>query len=183
MKIVSRRDLTNAVRGRYWRADRKKKKQILDAFVANTGHHRTYALALLHNRVPQRASAGSRQQRRLYTQEVADALVFIWTVCNQIGPRRLQPFLPEVVPVWERHGELTLAPTTRQLLLAMSVSTVDCLLKPARRGLPPHGRSTTKPGTLLKKLIPIRTWADWDDAKPGFLEIDLLAHSGDSSAG
>jgi hypothetical protein len=74
-------------------------------------------------------------------------------------------------------------PTTRQLLVQMCPATIDRLLKPARRGMVPHGRSTTKPGTLLKKSIPIRTWADWDDLRPGFVEIDLVAHCGESTAG
>jgi len=67
--------------------------------------------------------------------------------------------------------------------MQMCPATIDRLLKPARRGMTPHGRSTTKPGTLLKKSIPIRTWADWDDLKPGFVEIDLVAHCGESTHG
>jgi CRISPR/Cas system-associated protein endoribonuclease Cas2 len=88
-----------------------------------------------------------------------------------------------MITVLEHHDELHLLPATRQLLLQVSPATMDRLLKPARRALVPHGRSTTKPGTLLKKSIPIRTWADWDDLKPGFLEIDLVAHCGESTEG
>jgi len=183
MDIVSRRALTKVVRDRYWRASEKEKHTILDEFVANTGYHRKYALALLHKRSRPPASEGQRRRTRTYTQEVADALIFIWEVCHHIGPRRLQPFLQEMVPALERHGEIVLTAATRQLLLTMSISTVDRLLKPARRRLTPHGRSTTKPGTLLKKRIPIRTWAGWDDAKPGFLEVDLVAHCGESTSG
>jgi hypothetical protein len=183
MDIVSRQALTTVVRDRYWRASKKEKSKILDEFVANTGYHRKYALALLQQQRRQPASSSHRRRKRVYTQEVADALVFIWEVCHRIGPRRLQPFLQEMVPALERHGELLVTAPTRQLLLTMSISTVDRLLKPARRRLTPHGRSTTKPGTLLKKRIPIRTWAGWDDAKPGFLEIDLVAHCGESTTG
>lgn len=95
----------------------------------------------------------------------------------------LQPFLPELVEVLERHGELRLSPAVREKLLQMSASTIDRRLARARKRLPAHGRTTTKPGTLLKSAIPIRTYADWDDALPGFLEVDLVAHCGETTAG
>jgi len=182
MNLMSRRELTMEARGRYRQATKKQKIKILDEFVANTHYHRKYALALLHNRVPQRLSTG-RRRKRIYTPEVSDALTFIWKVSNYSGSHRLHPFLPEMITVLEHHDELHLLPSTRQLLLQISPATMDRLLKPARRALVPHGRTTTKPGTLLKKSIPIRTWADWDDLKPGFLEIDLVAHCGESTEG
>lgn len=182
MRLVSRRDLTHTVRDRYWRASKKEKIKILDEFVENTGYHRKYALALLHNRVQQRLSTG-RRRKRIYTPEVVDVLTFIWTKMRRCGSRRLHPFMPEIISVLEHHDELHLFPTTRQLLVQMCPATIDRLLKPARQRMIPHGRSTTKPGTLLKTSIPIRTWADWDDLKPGFVEIDLVAHCGESTAG
>jgi len=182
MTLVGRRELLKAVRDRYWRASKKGKKGILDEFVANTGYHRKYALALLHGRTPVPAG-GPRVRTPIYTQEVTDALTGIWKVCDCIASRRLQPFLPEMVAVLTAQGELEVSETTRHLLLTMSRSTIDRLLKPARQRMVRHGRSTTKPGTLLKKSIPIRTWADWDDARPGFLEIDLVAHCGESTDG
>jgi len=182
MTLVSRRALTKTVRDRYWRASAKETVKILDEFVSNTGYHRKYALALLHNRVSQRATT-SRRRPHTYTQDVVDALTLIWETEHHPGSHRLHPFIPELVEAMERHGELHLSPTTRQLLLQISPATIDRLLKPARRRLAPHGRSTTKPGTLLKTSIPIRTWADWDDLKPGFAEIDLVAHCGESTMG
>jgi hypothetical protein len=91
--------------------------------------------------------------------------------------------LPEYVAALERHGELVLDAETRRLLLRISPATADRLLKRARERSRPHGLSTTKPGTLLKHAIPIRTFADWDDAKPGFTEVDLVAHCGATTRG
>jgi hypothetical protein len=107
----------------------------------------------------------------------------VWEVCDGICSRRLHPFLPEMLDVLEQHQELVLTAETKALLLRMSRATMDRLLKPARARRPQRGLSTTKPGTLLKKAIPVRTFADWDDVRPGFLELDLVAHCGDSTGG
>src|SRR5262249_28624630 len=66
---------------------------------------------------------------------------------------------------------------------ALSPATADRLLAPTRRVALPHGRTITRPGSLLRHQIPIRTFADWDDARPGFLEIDLVGHGGESTSG
>jgi hypothetical protein len=93
------------------------------------------------------------------------------------------PGLPALVAALERYGELQLEPQTRELLLALSPATADRLLKRARAGTKPHGLGTTKPGTLLKDSIPVRTFAQWDDAQPGFMEVDLVAHCGETTRG
>ena len=182
MTLMGRRELLDAVLVRYRRAGKKEKTRILNEFVANTKYHRKYALALLSGHTA-RHKARIRRRKRTYTQEATNSLVVIWKVCDHIASRRLHPFVPEMVRILENQGTLQLTPATRELVLTMSRATMDRLLKPARRALVPHGRSTTKPGTLLKKSIPIRTWADWDDARPGFLEIDLVAHCGESTEG
>jgi len=179
---MGRRELLAEARKQYWRAGKKEKTRILDEFLRYTGYHRKYALALLKGRYSHH-KATTRRRKRRYTQEVTDTLVFIWTVCDHIASRRLHPFLPEMITVLERQGTLQLTDATRQLLLTISRPTMDRLLQPARRARVPHGRTTTKPGTLLKQAIPIRTWADWDDAKPGYLTIDLAAHCGESTEG
>jgi hypothetical protein len=111
------------------------------------------------------------------------ALEQVWRTANCICGKRLVPVLPQYVEALERHGELRFDDQTRAQLLAISPATADRLLKRARERTKPHGLSTTKPGTLLKHTIPIRTFAQWDDAQPGFMEIDLVAHCGDSTRG
>ena len=91
--------------------------------------------------------------------------------------------MPDILEALERHKELVLPAATKAQLLCVSRATMDRLLKPARARQPQRGLSLAKPGPLLKKAIPVRTSADWDDARPGFLELDLVAHCGDSAAG
>ncbi len=107
----------------------------------------------------------------------------MWRAANCICGKRLVPGLPLFVEALERHGELQPDPQTRTLLLTLSPATADRLLKRARAGTKPHGLTTTKPGTLLKQAIPVRTFAQWDDAQPGFMEVDLVAHCGEATQG
>lgn len=176
-----KRELLEAIRPRYRRANRAEKTRILDEFVAINGHHRKHAIRLLRHGVKPPGKK-KRGRPRVYTGEVISALIKIWKVCDCICSKRLHPFLPEIVAVLERNGELTLSEETKRLLLQMSPATIDRCLRRARRQRG-RGLSTTKPGTLLKQAIPVRTFADWDDARPGFVEMDLVAHCGDSTHG
>jgi hypothetical protein len=97
--------------------------------------------------------------------------------------KRLAPFLAELVPALEAEGVLVIDDATRAQLLEMSPATIDRRLQPFRLQMRPHGLSTTKPGTLLKQQVPIRTYTPWEEQQPGFVEIDLVAHCGTSTAG
>jgi len=103
--------------------------------------------------------------------------------CGGPSGKRLAPFMAEIVEALERAGELHLVPELRQKLLRMSSATIDRMLAPERRRLRVRGRSGTKPGSILKRQIPIRTFAEWDDRRPGFCEVDLVAHDGGSPYG
>jgi len=181
MSQQSKRELLEAVHARYLKAGKKEKTKIVDEFVAATGYHRKYALRIL-KRGPSRKKGKRKGRKAIYRGEVVRVLEQIWEICGRICSRRLHPFLPEMVKVLERHGELSLSPETKALLLSMSRATIDRCLQPARFEKP-RGLSTTKPGSLLKAAIAVRTFADWDDARPGFMEIDLVAHCGGSVAG
>jgi hypothetical protein len=181
MSQRSKRELVEAIYPRYLKANRADKEQILDEFVAATGYHRKYAIRLLkHGPQPKKRKKVGRS--KVYQGAVVQALEQIWEICGRICSKRLKPFLPEIIGVLERHQELLLSPEVKTLLLGMSRATIDRCLKRARFEKA-HGISTTKPGTLLKSAIAVRTWADWDDARPGFLEIDLVAHCGDTTEG
>jgi len=181
MSQRSKRELVEEIRPRYLKAKRSGKKIMLDEFVTATGYHRKYATRILKHGQPRR-SGKKHGLAKVYQGEVGVALEQIWEVCGRICSKRLHPFLPEMVKVLERWGELQLSEQTKELLLRMSRSTIDRCLGPARFDHP-HGLSTTKPGSLLKKAIPVRTYTPWDEDQPGFLEIDLVAHCGQTTEG
>lgn len=182
MSQHSKREMIEAIRPRYLQANKSGKAQILDEFIATTGYHRKYAIRVLkHGSRPKGLKKPGR--RKIYQGEVVNALEQIWEIYGRICSKRLHPFLPEGITVLERCHELSLLPEIKQLLLSMSRATIDRCLKKARFTHPQHGLSTTKPGSLLKKGIPIRTFTPWEDEKPGFLEIDLVAHCGLSTEG
>ncbi len=183
MSMTSKRELLAVVSPRYVTATGAEKDRILAEFVATTGYHRKYALALLNHPPRSRSRPVTRPRAKTYTPAVQRALVRLWEIAGRICSKRLVPGLADLLDALERHDELTLDAPTRALLLSLSPATADRLLAPTRRAALPRGRTTTKPGSLLKHQIPIRTFADWDDNRPGFLEIDLVSHGGESASG
>ncbi len=112
-----------------------------------------------------------------------EPLRVIWATLNGPAGKRLAPFMPQIVEALERCGEIRIEPEVRDKLLRVSAATIDRILAPERARLQVRGRSGTKPGSLLKRQIPIRTFAEWDDARPGFCEVDLVAHDGGNPLG
>jgi hypothetical protein len=182
MSQRSKREMIEAIRPRYLKANRAEKHKILDEFIETTGYHRKYAIRVLKHD-PKRKGLKKPGRRKIYQGEVVRALEKIWEIYGRICSKRLHPFLPEGVQILERCKELHLSPEIKHLLLDMSRATIDRCLKKARFSHPQHGISTTKPGSLLKQAIPIRTFTPWEDERPGFLEIDLVAHCGSSVEG
>ncbi len=176
MSLQARRELTASVWARYHKATRTQKARILDEFVAATGYTRKYAISLLSeppptsrpdkNKNPKRQE---RPRKRRYGPDVERALLLLWKAADALCSKRLVPFLPELLAALERHGEITLWPSTREKLLTLSPATCDRLLAKQRCTLPRRGLCTTKPGTLLKAQIPIRTYADWNENQPAFV--------------
>ena len=139
------------------------------------------AIRLLRRQV-QTVVRKRRGRRRKYGLEVTEALREVWEASDRLCSRRLKPFLPEMIRVLRQHGEQHIDTDLEAQLCRMSTSTIDRLLKPSRRLGGRKGLSTTRPGSLLKNSIPIRTFADWQENKPGFVEVDLVAHCGESVA-
>ena len=175
-------EYTEAVRWRYLKARKKEKGRILDEFIQVTGYHRKAAIRLL-NRDGSQRQGKRRGRRRRYGHEVVDALRKVWEASDRLCSKRLKPFIGELVRAMRQHGELAVNARVEAELCRMSPSTIDRLLRPWRRLRGRRPLSTTRHGSLLKSSIPIRTFADWTDDRSGFLEVDLVAHCGESTEG
>ncbi len=176
MSYQAKRELLLQMAPRYREASSRLKEVILDEFVAATGYARKYAIRLLNHPADQKLTI-TRPRPPHYGPEVQHALHLAWTAANHICAKRLVPFLPTLVTSLELHGHLHLSEQCRAELLSMSPATADRILQPYRKQ-ERHGLSTTRSGMLLKKQIPIRTFQEWNEIKPGFLEADLVAHCG-----
>ncbi len=175
-------EYARAVRPRYVRVSRKMKTMILGEFVATTGMHRKAVIRLL-NRGSSVEVSRRRGRQRQYGAGAAEALKVVWEACDRLCSKRLQPFIPEMLKVLREHGEHRPSAATEAQLCQMSASTIDRLLRPYRQLGGRRSFSTTKSGSLLKSSIPIRTFADWQEDKPGFMETDLVAHCGETVEG
>jgi len=183
MSFQAKRELQVQVAGRYRDATGRQKSHIRDEFVAVTGYARKYAIRLLTQPELPPVKPLTRPRPRRYGPEVQAALEIAWAAANQVCAKRLVPFLPDLVASLERHGHLTLGAEARAQLLRISPATADRLLHARRRQDLPRGISTTRAGSLLKHQVPVRTFTDWNDARPGFLEADLVAHCGTRAEG
>jgi len=184
MSLKSKRELLEVVQPRYLKASKVEKQKMLDEFTLITGYHRKHAIRVLKKQiqVQNHLKRKSKSYKTIYRGEVVQALEQIWEIYGHICSKRLQPFLPEAIRVLERCTEIELCKDTKELLLKISSASIDRCLRPVRiKAL--HGLSTTKPGSLLKNLISVRTFTAWDEEQPGFMEIDLVAHCGNTPEG
>ncbi len=184
LTLAERRAVTEMTAIRYVVADRQAKSRILEELCANTGWHRNHARKALKAALQPKVVTPRRSPRpAVYGPDVIAALTVCWLVLGMPAGKRLAPMLAELVAVLRQFGELVIDDHTAALLVSMSAATIDRRLAGERATRQLKGRRATKPGSLLRSQIPIRTWADWDDAKPGFVEIDLVSHDGGNTIG
>jgi len=182
---VTRRSIleyAQALRPRYQKASKEEKTKMLDEFTEVTGLHRKAAIRLL-NRVSRFTASKRRGRKRKYGPGAAEALRVVWEASDRLCSKRLKPFIPEMVKVLRRYGEQRIDASIETQLCQISPSTIDRLLRPCRKLGGRKPLSTTRPGSLLKSAIPIRTFTDWKEDQPGFMETDLVAHCGESTEG
>jgi hypothetical protein len=167
----------------YKRSTKTAKSKVLDDLVGLTGWHRDYARHELIAASTVRLVKPRRPRSPRYPAHLTVALAFVWSLSRYPAGKRLAPMLDSLVSMLRRDGDLTLSDEDATLLMTMSAATIDRHLTSERARLGLKGHSHTKPGTLLKSQIPIRTWAEWSEDQPGFVEIDLVGHEGGNSSG
>ena len=182
MRRSSVKEYTEKMRNRYRGASRSEKSRLLEEFTSVTGYHRKTAVRLLSGE----GSAGSKERRGrppVYGEDVREALLKVWETSDRLCGKRLAPFTAELSHRMMEHGELDVDPEVEEQLSMISASTIDRLLRRHKdRGIR-RPLSATRPGSLLKASIPIRTFGEWEENTPGFIEVDLVAHCGESTEG
>jgi hypothetical protein len=181
MSRASRRDYLQRIYPRYQKASRPEKRRILDEFCANCSYHRKHAIRLLSRPLPGARPVPRRRTRgRTYGPQVISVLKAVWEAADYPWSVRLKALLPAWMPWIRRRFRLSAA--TEAQLLRISPRSIDYRLRREKRQQRRRLYGRTKPGTLLKHHIPLKT-DHWDVQVPGFSEIDLVSHSGNSAAG
>lgn len=196
LTMKEKRSVTAIVATRYQKASKKGKNTILYEFTQLTGYNRCYAAFLLRShgkklRINQKTllvgdlkKKTERNRQRTYDDKVVLALKKIWFIMDCICGKRLAPILSELVVVLEKYQEIEIEDEIREKLLKISPATIDRILSEEKKKQALKSRSKTKPGTLLKHKIPIKTFSsEWDEQRPGFVEVDLVGHEGGECCG
>jgi hypothetical protein len=199
LTMRERHAVTRELTERYQKATKKQRGALLDDFCALTGYSRYHARFLLRNcgkRITKCVGrvrvtftcAQARQEgaprarpKRYGGEKLLETLRQLWALSDGLCGKRLKAFLAETIPHLERCGTLPTLIASGEILAqvqAVSAATLDRLLAPTRQEARLKGRSGTRPGSLLKYHIPVRTFADWDETAPGFSEVDLVGHDG-----
>jgi len=175
--MATRRELIEAVGERYRRANRDGKRQILDEFLKLTGYHRKHAIRVLCTEVREPKAKPGPQRR--YNDEVRAALITLWEAADRICGKRLKAVIPMLIESMTRYGHLSLSDGLRERLLEVSAATIDRLLADVReQAFDGKRKRAGGVGNAIRRAVPIRTFADWNDPLPGYLEIDFVEHCG-----
>lgn len=180
MTHQSRAELANAIRARYRAATCGQKRKILDEFIAVTGYHEKSAIRAL-NAEPKAKGRQTRFRVSLYDEAARAALIVLWEASDRVCGKRLRALLPILLPALERNGHLHLEEPMRQKILAMSASTIDRLLRVPRSST--RLKKSRRAVPEVRRRIPVRTFADWNEPPPGSMEMDCVAHCGDANCG
>jgi hypothetical protein len=173
-----------ALKKRYAKATKKERGKILDEYVKTTGCHRKHAIAVLSGKRKRVKRPIRRPRRAIYTAEDARGIEQVSDVFDGINSKLLRVAMDNELEHLYDKGHLDISPECYERLKHVSPATIDRLrAQHGRRGAAAKRRGRTKPGTLLKSKIPIRTWADWNEDRPGFTEMDLVAHDGGNARG
>ncbi|GHT88051.1 hypothetical protein FACS1894137_16090 [Spirochaetia bacterium] len=201
LDMKTKRKITGVTAKRYRKSGKKGKTAILDEFVKTTGYNRKYALHVLANwgkhrliriggkpvklqagmPVRKRKPSGGRPKK--YSEEVIAVVRHVWEFFDFQCGKILAPLIRGMIDCLQADAEFSFTDEIRGKLLTISSATIDRRLKTERKKLEIRGKSLTKPGTLLKNQIPVRTFFTWDERKPGFFELDTVSHCGSNASG
>lgn len=181
MTMVTRKELLKTIRRRYLKSSKKDKTKILNELEKNTGMVRKYIIRKLSPKISYIAKQ-RKQRKKIYDNEVVYHLKKIWETFDYACGQNLADNMIAIVEVMKRKNHLKVNNELEEKILKISSSTIDRKLKPFKRSRKKKINSTTKPGTLLKKNIPIRT-SSWKENRLGCCELDTVAHCGDSASG
>jgi predicted RNA binding protein YcfA (HicA-like mRNA interferase family) len=176
IKLTTRRELTAAIGQRYRTADRNGKKLILDEFVKVTGYHRKHAIRVLT--AQGYTQRGRPVGHRIYQEAVKEALIVLWEASDRICGKRLKALLPLLVEAMKRHGHLHLQEGVKKQVLAISAATIDRLLRPVREKASGGRKKKSIQLNRVRKIVAVRTFADWEGVGPGYMEMDMVVHCG-----
>lgn len=183
MSKRSKREYLEAIKLRYQEASRGEKSSILNEFCKTCGYNRKYAIRVLNRGAPEehhrKRSPG--RTKKYDHPVIREFLMATWKAANLPCSKRLKEMIPVWLPLYEQ-SYYPVGLELRKLLLSISPATIDRLFNGFRNRYKKHGLSTTKPGSILKEFIPIKT-NQWSETIPGFLEADTVAHCGTSIAG
>jgi len=179
MSPISKSEYLNSIKERYKNSSKSDKQLMLNEFCAVCGYNRKYAIRLLNSKSTHKAikklSKGGRK-KQYDDPHILKIIQDIWSKTNLPCSKRLKA----IIPIWLPYYEGELSEQLRHKLLTLSPATMDRLMAPMRSKFNKRGVATTKPGSILKKHIPIKT-NQWDETKPGFIEADTVAHCGSST--
>ena len=180
LSSTAKEEVLRAVAARYAEAKRTERQVILDQFVSVTGYHRKHAIRLLHTTAS--TAVRTRKSRlRLYDEAVREAFVVLWEASDRLCGKRLKPLVPILLNSLQRHGHLQLEAGIEKRVLEASAATIDRLLASTRIAVQGRRRAAAKPA--IRSVVPVRTFSDWNNPSPGFMEVDLVAHCGGNMAG
>ena len=175
ISMSARKELISALRVRYRSAAFSERIKILDEFVALTGYHRKHAIRLLREEATEKEA---HARNCVYDEAVRQTVTLLWEAADRVCGKRLKALIPLLVDAMERHGHLDLDPLVRCKLLQISAATIDRLLAGARSHIDGQRKRRKGVGAAIRRSIPVRTFADWRNPPPGFLEIDMVEHCG-----
>jgi hypothetical protein len=182
MDLKAKHALIRQMASIYEKSSKNKRSEILDHVVLATKYHRWHASRLLLHPPTSPKKKLKRKGKSKY-RLITPPLKKLWGLSHFASGKRLVGMIPSYVETLVRDGELVITEKQKDLLLSVSAATIERLITEERKKVFGKGRSTTKPGTLLKNQIPVQVFTKWNERKPGFGEIDLVAHCGVTAKG